>query len=165
FEAQFFKTEKLYLAVPSDYKMNGKLQDYQIDVSDIISDTVPETINPIPLDKFSKEDFIMLKKDNDTGKRAALICKAYGFEPNVTFELDQQMTAYNITCSDRGISFVSDTLIRSVKSTPEVTYYKLDSDNASRQICFYRKKSTDLSKALKEFIVCASCRNTTRIAM
>ena len=53
----------------------------------------------------------MLKPENDTGKRARMICRNNLFEPNIILEMDQQMTSYNITCSGMGISFIGDIML------------------------------------------------------
>lgn len=68
-------------------------------------------IPAVPLQAFANETFIFMKQENDTGKRAAAICQEHHFHPRVLFELDQQMTSYNVTCSGMGISFIGDLLI------------------------------------------------------
>ena len=67
-------------------------------------------IPAVSLQAFTNETFIFMKQENDTGKRAARICQEHHFHPRVLFELDQQMTSYNVTCSGMGISFIGDLL-------------------------------------------------------
>jgi DNA-binding transcriptional LysR family regulator len=107
---------------------------------------------PVPLKSFKNEDFIFLKKENDTSIRALNLCKADGFTPNVSLYLDQQSTAFNIVCSGMGISFISDTLIKNMNARCNVVYYKLDSAQNTRQINFYKKKRKYNSYAIKEFL-------------
>ncbi len=82
----------------------------------------------------------MLKPENDTGKRARMICQNNLFEPNIILEMDQQMTSYNITCSGMGISFIGDIMLSKVPLTSDVVYYKLPAGESSRDIRFYWKK-------------------------
>ena len=80
------------------------------------------------------------------------LCEAHGFTPNILFELDQQQTAYHITCSGLGISFISDTLIARGTDNPNVVYYKLDGENSSRKLYFYWKKGRYISRVMEEFL-------------
>ena len=80
------------------------------------------------------------------------LCEQYRFTPNIVFELDQQMTSYNITCSGMGISFISNTLICKVPESADVVYYKLDSPQSCRNLYFYLKRNSYFSKAMKAFL-------------
>lgn len=111
-----------------------------------------ESIESVPLSFFEHDSFILLKPDNDTRKRAIDILQKQNITPHILFELDQQMTSYNITCSGMGISFISDTLIRQVPSHPNVVYYKLDSELSCRNLFFYWKSGKYFSQAMKEFL-------------
>ena len=80
------------------------------------------------------------------------LCKQYGFVPNIVFELDQQMTSYNITCSGMGISFISNTLISKVPESADVVYYKLAGQESCRNLYFYWKRKSYFSKVMKAFL-------------
>ena len=111
----------------------------------------------MPLEYFREEPFVLLKPDNDTRKRAMNLCQLHGFLPQVIFELDQQQTAYHVTCSGLGISFVSDTLIIYGTDRPNVIYYKLKGRDSSRNLFFYWKKGRYFSRAMGEFLKIAGC--------
>lgn len=111
-----------------------------------------ESVESVPLNFFKQDSFILLKPNNDTRKRAIDILQKQSITPHILFELDQQMTSYNITCSGMGISFISDTLIRQVPSHPNVVYYKLDSKLSCRNLFFYWKSGKYFSRAMKEFL-------------
>ena len=98
------------------------------------------------------EPFIMLKPENDTGKRARMICRNNLFEPNIILEMDQQMTSYNITCSGMGISFIGDIMLSKVPLTSDVVYYKLPAGESSRDIRFYWKNGRYQTRAMEEFL-------------
>lgn len=153
-----YREEHLLLAVPGIFSINEKLQGYGISAEDIRKGIF---LNPevpgVPLEYFEKEPFILLKPDNDTGKRAMNLCQDHGFTPNVVFELDQQQTAYNVTCSGLGISFVSDTLVSLGTDNPNVIYYKLEGKDNTRKLFFYWKKGRYFSRVMEEFLKTAGC--------
>ena len=148
-----FQEERLLLAVPEAFAMNQQLTEYQISMDQIRSGAFKnEDVPPVPLNHFSRESFVLLKPANDTRKRALALCHLYGFVPKTIFEMDQQQTAYYVTCSGFGISFVSDTLIAKGADMPGVIFYKLDGENSRRNLLFYWKKERYFSKAMQEFL-------------
>ena len=153
FDSVLYQEEHLILAVPGSFSVNDSLQDFQLSVSDIqTGNFLDPQVPSVPVSRFKKEPFIMLKQENDTGKRALEICRKNHFEPVITFEMDQQMTSYNVTCSGMGISFIGDIMITKVTPNPNVIYYKLPLKDNCRNICFYWKKGRYLSRAMEEFL-------------
>ena len=153
FASSIYQEEKLLLAVPGHFTVNERLQAYQLSAQEIRNGKFREDHTPgVPLEAFREEPFIMLKPENDTRERAVALCEAHGFTPNILFELDQQQTAYHITCSGLGISFISDTLIARGTDNPNVVYYKLDGENSSRKLYFYWKKGRYISRVMEEFL-------------
>ena len=153
FARQFYRKEYLVLAVPKHFQINDELEEFQVDVSAIRDLSFLESSVPkVDLGLFSKEPFILLKPENDTRVRAMELCRQYDFVPNIVFELDQQMTSYNVTCSGMGISFISNTLISKVPETTDVVYYKLSGEQSSRNLSFYWKQNSYFSKVMQEFL-------------
>ncbi len=147
-----YKTETLLLAVPRDFPVNDKLKDFRLTAKDIKAKKHLSDKYSVSLKHFSDCAFILLNTENDTGRRANMLFKKYGFDPKVTFFLDQQVTAYNISCTGMGISFVSDTLIKHIETEPKLYYYKLFDEEITRKIYFYRKNNHYLSMACQKFI-------------
>lgn len=148
-----YQEEYLLLAVPKRLAVNEKLKYCQISKSMVQNRSfLRKDIPSVPLREFEKEPFIMLKPENDTRKRAMEIFDGHGIKPTILFEVDQQMTAYNITSSGMGISFISDTLVSRVPSEPDVIYYKLDGKNSWRMLYFYWKSGRYFSRAMEEFL-------------
>lgn len=148
-----FQEEHLILAVPGSFAINDTLSSYQLSVDDILSRKfLQKSCQPVPLSRFQNEPFIMLKPENDTGKRARMICEDNQLEPNVILEMDQQMTSYNITCSGMGISFIGDIMLSKVPLTSDVVYYKLPIAESSRDIRFYWKNGRYQTRAMEEFL-------------
>lgn len=153
FESKMFRKEYLLLAVPKHLGINKELQEFQVRAADIRNlSFLEEEVQSIDLSCFSEETFILLKPENDTRIRAMELCKQYGFVPNIVFELDQQMTSYNITCSGMGISFISNTLISKVPESADVVYYKLAGQESCRNLYFYWKRKSYFSKVMKAFL-------------
>lgn len=149
----FYTSETILLAVPKELAVNETLSKFQLSFDDVRHNLHKESDFPcVSLEKFKDEPFIFLKHENDTGKKAKHLCKKHGFSPNIIFELDQQVTAYNIACSGMGICFVSDTLIKKLHAPNNIVYYKLGDEETNRNIYFYIKKNKYVSPACKKFI-------------
>ena len=153
FEKYSYKPEHLILAVPKHLSVNDKLQKYQLPSDSMMSgDFLKDSYSPVPMESFSQESFIMLKQENDTYTKGMELCRLAGFAPRILMQLDQQVTAYNITCSGMGICFVGDTLIRSTYPHPNINYYKLPAAQSSRNTYFYLKANRYVTYAISEFL-------------
>lgn len=153
FDRYSFQEEHLLLAVPRSFAVNDALRVYQVPAESIKNRKfLTADIPPVPLEAFAGEPFVFMKPENDTGKRAAVICQENRLRPRVLFELDQQMTAYNVTCSGMGISFIGDMLISRVPENPDVVYYNLSGPESRRHIYLYWKRGRYFSRAMEEFL-------------
>lgn len=153
FESLIFDHESLFVAVPKSFSINDDLLDYQLTAKEIRKHYPKlDQVASLPIQNLEGQPFVLLKEDNDTGYRAREICRMNDFQPKVDFNVDQQMTAYNITVSGMAISFVGNTLIKNAPLNNEVIYYRLDEEPAHRNIYFYWKKDRYQSKALQRFI-------------
>ena len=148
-----YRTEQLLLAVPASFPVNKELKEYQLIRESVQNGSFrDENVPVVPFGSFDKLPFVFLKNGNDTRDRALKIFEKHGMEPNIILSLDQQMTAYNMSCQGLGISFVTDTLVRSTAPDRNVTLYKIDQDLASRNLCFFVKKAKYITRAMEEFI-------------
>lgn len=145
--------ETLLLAVPENFKENEKYKDYLLTREDIIKGKhLEHTCPKIRLDMFKETPFLLLKKGNDTRRRADLMFSEAGFEPTqVKMYLDQLITSYNMVCFGMGVAFVNDVLVKSSLQTGCV-YYKLSGRASYRTMSVGYKKNRYLSKAIKAFI-------------
>lgn len=153
FDRQVYRQEHLVLAVPKSFEINKGLEEFQITEQSIHDQSfLKDSVPTVDLSLFRREPFILLKPRNDTRLRAMRLCGKYNFTPDILFELDQQMTSYNITSSGMGISFISDTLISKVPSNSRIVYYKPDHELGSRNLYFYWKKGRYLNTIMREFL-------------
>mgnify|MGYP000013644222 FL=1 len=153
FASRIFQEEHLLLAVPRHFPANDSLKEFQISEKQIQNQTfLEDQILPVPLNHFQELPFIMLKDENDTGKRARQICKSSHFTPNIILNMDQQMTAYNVCQSGLGISFIGDIMLSHIPHNKDVVYYKLPLKHNCRKVCFYWKKGKYFTRAMEEFL-------------
>ena len=152
-DSHLYRREDLLLAVPASFPVKRRLKEYQVSRDSVISGTFrsPDA-QPAPFDAFKDLPFIFLKAGNDTRDRAMTLFAEYKFQPRIILELDQQMTSYNVSCQGLGLSFVSDTLVRSVPADRHVCFYKLDPAVSHRDLCFFRKRAKYITRAVREFL-------------
>jgi len=150
--SEVYSSELLLLAVPKGLKINDELTKFRMTAQEIKDGKHFDDKKSVSLSVFKDQPFILLNPENDTGKRAEKLFKKYGITPNVIFHLDQQVTAYNVSCSGMGVSFVSDTLVKYIDAERDIYYYRLPDLQAKRNIYFYQKKNHYLSLASRKFI-------------
>lgn len=153
YEKKFFGVEHLLLTVPKKLEANIGAEDYAMTAADIKNDRhLSGEVSPVPLKFFANEPFLLLKSGNDTKTRADKICHNSRFVPKVKLKLEQQITAYHLSCYGMGISFTGDILIKHVPDDENLIYYKLEDKDARRDVNFYYKKGRYMPRALKEFL-------------
>ncbi|MBR2930194.1 MAG: LysR family transcriptional regulator [Clostridia bacterium] len=145
-----YKTERLLLCVPRRIAEARGVAHLGMSHAEVRSGEGRR--EPIDLSLFRSDPFIVLRHENDTGRRAEALFRAYSIEPRIILTLDQQLTAYNISASGMGISFASDTLILSMQESGDLIYFELPEAFAKRSIYVYRKRSHYLPLASRAFI-------------
>ena len=149
----FFCDEHLLLTVPARLVRDEALRAKALTADEVRAGAHrrPETPGVMPSD-FPDAPFLLLRPGNDTRTRADSICGARRFAPRVCLELDQQVTAYNLSVYGMGIAFVGDMLIDRAPPDAALLYYRIDSPDAVRSINLYRKRSRYLSQAVRAFL-------------
>ncbi len=146
-----YLNERLLLAVPKKFEVNEKLLSYRL-TAEQIKNGEYLTKKAVDLTNFKNFPFILLRHENDTGRRAEKIINKYDLGSNILFYLDQQVTSYNLACTGVGLAFLGDALVKKVANTSELYYYVLQDRIAMRNIYFYYKKNQYMSLACKKFI-------------
>ncbi len=147
-----YMTECMILAVPKHLGINETLKDFRLSAKDIKSNKHLKRQMCVDIENFKNETFILLNRENDTGKRALNIFKEHNLAPDIAFFLDQQVTAFNVSATGMGISFISDTLVKNINAPQPIYYYVLPDNEIKRKIYFYNKSDRYLSVACKKFI-------------
>lgn len=127
YQKSFFCEEHLLLAVPIRLAVNEKMKNYALTASDI-------------------------RENRHLNSRADRICHNAHVLPKIKLELDQQITAYNLSRYGMGISFCSDTLVRHVPDDEGLVYYKLDHKDALREVNFYYKRGRYMPRVVSTFL-------------
>ncbi len=153
FDCEPLFNEMLLLGVPSSFAINDTLTQYQITREDILEGKhLREDCPTVDINVFKEEPFILLKKSNDTYKRAKALFDEQNFTPkNVILYLDQHLTSHNLACSGLGIVFVSDEVIK-LSKRQGITLYKIKGSSLHRTMHIGYKKNRYMSKAMIEFI-------------
>ncbi len=151
--SRLFRREHLLLAVPKHFAVNAELADFQISREDIVSGAfLGSSVPPAPFPLLAQLPMILLRSGNDTREKALRLFQKYNCRPNVVLDLDQLMTAYNVTSTGIGCSLVTDTLVLTATPHPDVVFYKIDPDCSERRLCFFYKKGKYMTRPMEEFL-------------
>ena len=146
---KILREEHLLMAVPAGFSSNQAAKNYALTAADVKNGLhLSSHVVPVPMGFFAEDPFLLLREGNDTRERAMNICRASRFIPRIKLELDQQVTAYNLSCYGLGISFIGDALVQNVPETRDLCFYKLDSQSSVREVSFYFKRNRYMSKAV-----------------
>jgi DNA-binding transcriptional LysR family regulator len=153
FTSESIFEETLLLAVPENFVENEEFSKYKLTREDILNGKhLLADCEKVDLKAFKDSPFILLKKGNDTRRRANLIFAESEFEPtNVKIYLDQLITSYNMVCSGLGVAIVNDVLVKNSQQVGAV-YYKISGRNAYRTMGVGFKKNKYCSKLMRAFI-------------
>lgn len=152
YHKRLFYGETLVLAVPKPF-MRKEVKGIALTAKQIEQGVHLEKQTPcVALSVFQDASFVFLKTGNDTRLKADKICADYKFTPQITLELDQLATAYNICYQGIGITIVSDTLVKKAEYSKDMYYFKLNSKHTRRENFFYYKKNKQLTKSMEELL-------------
>ena len=150
---RILQEEHLLMAVPAAFPSNQQAKNYALTSAGVKAGLHLSTrIVPVPMELFRDDPFLLLREGNDTRTRAMSIFRANRLVPHIKLELDQQVTAYNLSCYGLGISFIGDSLVQNVPEGENLFFYKLDSQNSVREVNFYFKRNRYMPKVVAKFL-------------
>ena len=153
YDKALYSKERILLAVPKIFNECQQVKEFALDEECIKSKKHCEKNCPaVPLSVFSSVPFIMLTPNNDTRIRSDKMCREAGFQPNIVLEVNQQATAYMIATTKMGATFISDSVVDKMPSYENLSYYKIDSPAAERNVYFYFKKHKYKTRVMQEFM-------------
>lgn len=159
-ERYLYGYEYIVLAVPASYKVNKKLQPYQLLFRDVCNGKYLDPEVPaVPMGYFRDIPFLIMKKGNDMHRRSMTICKNAGFTPNTAIQLDQILTSFNIASTGVGAVFIRANILKYMQENSALVYYKIGDPLAKRAILMATKKGRYVSHATREFLRMAGARN------
>lgn len=146
-------TEQIFLCVPKCYDVNGNFLKYSISRDDIISDNASKKSVCADLTEVVKNcDFILMREGNNMHTYSQKILNDFDVLPNVVFKTDQLATAYEAAISELGVTFVTDSMVKSIDDKGKLCYYKLPKKHSYRTLYFAKNKNMYSSKASEAFI-------------
>lgn len=155
FDSFVLKKENIILAVPSALPVNRELESYAISYDDIRSGRfITPEIPGVPMERFAKENFLLLKRGNDMHRRGLKICQDAGFEPNIVMEMDQLLSAYYLAGTGSGITFIRASIPYYVGPSDDLIFYKIDHPDTNRELRAYFRSGecTALQKTFIEYL-------------
>ena len=145
-------TEKILLAVHKSCTSNKNLEEYRLTPSRFYNQNLPVTaIKELPITRFEKEKFILLKKGNDMYQHAMRIFQKANITPAVSFYLDQLSTSCTLAASNQGICFATDTLFRYQNYADDFYLYNIK-NSGTRTLYLAQKKNRYTTKAMSRFM-------------
>ena len=145
--------EQILLSVPRMHPLNKEFRNISFTAEDIISNKhLNKDAKCVDLSFFKNENFIQLKPKNNMYKCSCQICSECGFTPKSIINVDQLMTAYNISGSGMGLTFTTDTVIRSAAQYENLLFYKLGGKYAQRTMFITYKNKKYINPAVSEFV-------------
>ncbi len=149
--------ENILLAIPSKDPLNGRLSDISLTSADIrIGKHLQAETPAVDLRLCEGESFLLLKPGNSMHHIAKALLSEAEVNYKTTIRLDQLMTAYNMCGLGMGLTFLSDTLIKSTAENANIRYYKLSSLHASRILYMEYKKHKYVNRAMRRFMTLAT---------
>lgn len=145
--------EKIFLCVPKDYKINIGLEKHQISPESIRSHAISiDSVEPVSIDVFRNEKYILLKEENDMYIRASKIFRKRKIEPKVAFSVDQLNISYALADSGVGLCFITDTFFKYARYHENVVLYKIAEEFDERTLYVAHKYNKYCSNLMREFI-------------
>ena len=154
YTGQIYQRERIMLAVPASLPVNNELAPFRVRWETLSEGAPLEQTPAVPLRVLQNEDFLLLKEGNDTRERAEKLCFGAGFQPRIRLQLDQQIAAYNLAVYGMGVAFVSETLARRAPRDERLIFYRLEGEEATRNIRIFYKQNRLLSQPMKAFLGC-----------
>ena len=148
--------EKILLAAPQSHPLSQAAASIALSSADVRDGKHLFSSTPgIDLSLCHGESFLILKPGNSMHRIATAILNEAAVSYRTTIQLDQLMTAYNMCSLGMGLTFLSDTLIKTAAEAPSLFYYKLNTGLASRTLYMEYKKHRYVNRAMRQFMALA----------
>lgn len=143
--------DTILISVPKNMPINETLAEYALNAKDIIAKKHQEFSTPsISLKPLAKTPFILLTPGNNLYSRSKSFFEDADIVPEVCLEVTQLVTAYHLSRSGMGATFISDLLVNAEHDN--VLYYKIDSPLSIRVFDLVMSNDSYISNTMKEFV-------------
>lgn len=152
FHTEELASEKLYMAVSKDNPINELLQDYRLEASDIINNSL--RLLKIPscqLEQFASQPYIMYEGYETISNLTHKIFDESSKKPEIYLKLTDMYTVFSFVAADMGISILPDFLIRYGNFQSHPYYYCIKSQHNINHLYLITKKNRVLTQAAQEY--------------
>lgn len=152
--------EKIYLAVPSDWEINKSLADKVLQIGGSVTrfESGSKTnlkVEPLSEKEFSglcENTFIVLKSDQDIGRKMESLFRKFKSRPARTITAEQTMTTLALTQNGVGISLITESSIMNSHIAKLPALYLADPEICTRKMYIAYPKNKYMSRAATNFI-------------
>ena len=145
--------EEIILAVPESFAVNDTLRGRELSEADFTDGgLLSENAPAVPMEAFRCERFIFLSPENAMSRLGYQLCRDAGFEPVVSMELDQLMTAYYLSEAGWGISLIRAAIPGLLGFSDQLRFYRVDHIGMQRSIWAYESRSRRSSALQRDFV-------------
>jgi len=130
--------EKVYLAVPPEWEINQSIKSKSITADEF------KALCGCP--------FILLREDQNIGKKMELLFQKYDCRPNKVLHVEQTMTSLALTMSGVGVSLITENSIKASGLARYPELYLADEEICRRSMYVAYPRNKYLSRAASEFI-------------
>lgn len=144
FEMVKVKKERLYLCIPTDWKINEQMKEYQIFPG--------ERGDCFDYHQLNGMDFISMEENQPLQKELLRFLKKYRICPNHTVQVNQVTTGIKLAALGEGIFLASEEAIINCGHAKKIAVYSLPDDFSGRQIYIAYHRTHYLSKICRELV-------------
>ena len=151
--------ENIFLAVPADWEINSRLQDKAVSIEELPESEAAAKSHrkaaPLTREEFAclcRETFVVLKPDQDIGRKMQALFASYGCRPDRVITAGQTMTSLALTQSGVGVSLITESSLRNCHLQRPPALYLADSDICRRRMFIAYPRNKYLSQASRELI-------------
>ena len=150
--------EDVFLAVPTEWEVNRQLSRKAVACPGGDGRAVENSDGravPLTREEFAclcRETFIVLKSDQDIGRKMQALFASYGCRPDRVITAGQTMTSLALTQSGVGVSLITESSLRNCHLTNPPALYLADSDICRRRMFIAYPRNKYLSQASRELI-------------
>lgn len=155
FEYEELLSERIFLAVPAEWEVNRQLADKAVSFEATVASAEADGAVPLTKEEFAglcRETFVVLKSDQDIGRKMQALFDSYGCRPARTITAEQTMTTLALTQSGVGVSLITESSLRNCNLTKLPALYLADPDICQRRMYIAYPRNKYLSQASKELI-------------
>lgn len=161
FEYEELLSERIFLAVPAEWEVNRQLARKAVACpgaanvqtgGDVNTDVATEPLTKEEFACLCRETFVVLKSDQDIGRKMRRLFTIYGCRPARTITAEQTMTTLALTQSGVGVSLITESSLRNCPLLRPPALYLADSETCRRKMYIAYPRNKYLSRASKELI-------------